>query len=540
MTFRLLSIATILLVFSNPQYAKSAEEPPNRDHYEFPIVTAQMATPAQREESAKRWAKLEQGRFEVLSKALGAGTITKEQYDAAVEEINGERRRRALQNCCAVPARILSSEAHDFALKSTEALNDLANRIPSLLERLTDSGSAVVSEIEKPGCHSETFKQFQRNFVRADALADELELARLEIVSRGDQIQPSDPIADDDLVTWALNIEELERHSKQLSDVVHRTQQAVWDAALMRNCSDHAVEEYLPSKPDTFTFRKEVYSILRNPAGHFSTCLYRNNAELFCNENGYLAFEHHVKTSDYDLVVVSLPADGNGIRFWDWKLIVEDGRRGTIKSLADQCIDCNIRVEKLDPHSNQADFVYRQKQQRVSARFRNGAFSIRKSKLDPLEALPGEDCDRLYSALDSCSRRHSCAVASSNSQHFFVTEMEDKYAGISYSRLNQQCSEACSTGTPVDRVTFYKRVCRLEISECRFAKSYINSCSEGKLERSKCPGPRTSGDKQFLDALAVRNPNFPIGKLDAYCEKVCGWDEPISEDYIVKNFCRQK
>ncbi|MGY4617272.1 hypothetical protein ACVWZ4_002499 [Bradyrhizobium sp. USDA 4472] len=162
--------ASLLASASNPQYAKSAEQLPDAGD---PSLAAQMATPAQREEAAKGLEKLEQGRFVVLAKALAAGTITKEQYDAAVEEIYAGRRRMALQNCCAVPAKILPSEARDFSLKSTDVLNDIGKRIPALLEGVIDSGSAVVSEIDEPGCHSETFKQFQRSFARADALADE-------------------------------------------------------------------------------------------------------------------------------------------------------------------------------------------------------------------------------------------------------------------------------------------------------------------------------------------------------------------------------
>src|SRR5258707_4114382 len=189
-------------------------------------------------------------------------------------------------NCCAATTGIQASEAHDLALKSTEALNDLAKRIPSLFKEIVDSGSAVVSEIKKPGCHSDTFEQFQKNIVRSGELEAELERGRLRIIERGDQlqdqIQPSDPpIADDDLVTWASNIEEFERHSKELSDVVDRTQQAVWEAASMRNCSDHAADEYLPSfKPETFTIRGSHYEVLKNPKENdYLKCVYRNEKE---------------------------------------------------------------------------------------------------------------------------------------------------------------------------------------------------------------------------------------------------------------------
>lgn len=143
-----------------------------------------MATPAERVEAAKRLEKLEQGMLDVLAKTLAAGEITKEQYDAAVEKVYAFRRHLSPRSCCAVPPRILPSEAHDFTLKSTEALNDIANRIPSLFKEIVDSGSAVISEIKMPGCHSYTFEQFQKTVVRSDELAKELERERLAAYSR--------------------------------------------------------------------------------------------------------------------------------------------------------------------------------------------------------------------------------------------------------------------------------------------------------------------------------------------------------------------
>src|SRR5712672_826120 len=112
------------------------------------------------------------------------------------------------------------------------------------------------------------------------------------------------------------------------------------------------------STRDNLTARRAAYSISMD----HPHCLYRNKIRLFCHENGGIAFEQRVKTRDYDLIVVSLPPDGQGLRSWDWKLIVEDGKQAAIKPLADQCHDdCNIRVEKLNPHLNQVNFDYRLK-----------------------------------------------------------------------------------------------------------------------------------------------------------------------------------
>ncbi|MBR1296630.1 hypothetical protein [Bradyrhizobium sp. AUGA SZCCT0042] len=222
--------------------------------------------------------------------------------------------------------------AHDLALKSTEALNDIAKRIPPLLKEVMDSGSAVIDEIKKPGCQSDTFRLFQQNVVTTNDFADELERARLKVIQHGDhiqdQIQPGDPpIADQDLITWVSNIEGFERHSKEILDVVHRTKQAVWDAVLMRDCSDHAVDEYLSSsKPDTFTFRGSQYAVPRDPSTEHFNCLYRNQKKLLCSGE-FITIEKHVVTKDYDLIVLSTGELGSGTRWWDWRLVVDMVRR---------------------------------------------------------------------------------------------------------------------------------------------------------------------------------------------------------------------
>jgi hypothetical protein len=375
-------------------------------------------------------------------------------------------------SCCAAGSQ--AGEAHDLALKSTGVLNDKAKRIPPLLKEIEDSGSAVINEIKKPGCHSDTFKPFQQNVVTSNDFADELERDRLKIIQLGDQIQdqiqPSDPpIADGDLVTWASNIDEFERHSKELLDVVHRTQRAVWEAALMRNCSDHAVDEYLSSKPDTFTFRKAVYSISKDPSRDNTYCLYRNKAKVFCHDDGYISFEQRTKTKDYDLVVMSLPEQGSGVRWWNWKLVVEDGKKATVKTLAKECLGCNIHVERLNFPSNEANFGYRQNGHQVTGRFSAGDLAIRRRRLDPNEPLDEETCDWLYESLASCKHNYphdpnsssACSIwGGSNSGHFAVLQVENDYAGISYDGLDAQCKRACSTGTAMDRTTFFKKVCR--------------------------------------------------------------------------------
>jgi len=216
------------------------------------------------------------------------------------------------------------------------------------------------------------------------------------------------------------------------------------------------------------TARKAVYSILKDPSSEFSECLYRNKIKLFCHDYGYISFEKLVKTKHYDLIVISLPADGSGVRWWDWKLVVEDGKRATIKALADGCLECVIRVEKFKPYLNEVDFVYRQDKHRVSARFRAGELSTRKSKLDPHEPLAKEYCNFLYDGLARCKAKYttpdpniSCSMAGgSQAGHFGVLRVENNYAGISIETLDQQCRNACSTGKAMDRSTFFKQVCR--------------------------------------------------------------------------------
>jgi hypothetical protein len=210
---------------------------------------------------------------------------------------------------------------------------------------------------------------------------------------------------------------------------------------------------------DSLTARRASYSI---SGEGIQKCIYRDANKIFCADGTYLDFERHVRTRDYDLIVVSLPGEGNGIRFWDWKLVIDDGRRAIVKPLADQCIDCDIRVEKLKPHSNQADFVYRQKQNRVSVRFNDGALSIHKSKLDPREPLSEEHCHYFYLSFKACYQHDSCTIGIADAGYWFMMTLEDKYAGISYNGIDKQCEKACSTdkAMDLDRSTFFNDVCR--------------------------------------------------------------------------------
>lgn len=214
------------------------------------------------------------------------------------------------------------------------------------------------------------------------------------------------------------------------------------------------------STRENLTVRKAVYSISEDKSHDLSYCLYRNGTKLFCHEYGFISFEQRVKTRDYDLIVTSLPEQGSGIRWWDWKLIVEDGKQAAVKPLADGCLECDIRVEKFEPYSNNVNFVYRQDKHRVSARFRAGQLSIRKSKLDPREPLDKETCDGLYQYLQLCKSNSICSMRGGTAGNFFIGRTEDRYAGFSGEPLDTQCKEACSTGTVMDRSTFFKQVCR--------------------------------------------------------------------------------
>src|SRR5260370_166541 len=94
-----------------------------------------------------------------------------------------------------------------------------------------------------------------------------------------------------------------------------------------------------------------------------------------------------------------------------------------------------------------------------------------------------------------------------------------------YKSLDRQCNKACSTGTAMDRATFFKRVCRRQLAverathehvppHCLTVKNYLKAGAEGPYETSttmsQCTGPRNRGDKDRMHALAVRHPKFPF------------------------------
>ncbi|MBR0798715.1 hypothetical protein JQ615_25325 [Bradyrhizobium jicamae] len=315
-------------------------------------------------------------------------------------------------------------QALDFNSKSTEALNDTVGHLPSLVKEVVNSGSAVINEIKKPGCHSDTFKQFGESLDKSRELTDELDL-----------------------------------------DVIRRAQQAVWEAASVHNCSNYALDERFEAIiPATFTARGSFYAQSTDRLD----CLYRNHEKLVCGGD-YVSLEKYVKIKNYDLILLSTKYSGSGVRTADWKLIVEDGKTAAVKSLVENCFECEVQVERLKFRSNEVDFIFRNEAHRITGHFRNAALSLRKTKLDPREPLDKETCDWLYEALDSC--KHSYKIADpdagtctmsggGNAGRFFLTRIESTYAGISLERLDRQCREACSTGKAMDRETYLETVCR--------------------------------------------------------------------------------
>src|SRR5262245_24470648 len=89
-----------------------------------------------------------------------------------------------------------------------------------------------------------------------------------------------------------------------------------------------------PPDRDAIEARRAFYEVLKSPSEEYGKCLYRDHASLLCPGTEVIAFEKHYRTKDYDLIVISMGALGSGTRWWDWKLIVEDGNRAIIKPLA--------------------------------------------------------------------------------------------------------------------------------------------------------------------------------------------------------------
>src|SRR5713101_4479071 len=195
---------------------------------------------------------------------------------------------------------------------------------------------------------------------------------------------------------------------------------------------------------DHLTARGSHYEVLKNSSkeNDYLKCVYRNEKEFLCpGAAEFIAFEKHIKTKDYDLIVLSTGQLGSGTRWWDWKLIVEDGSKASIKTLADGCLECDIHVEGLKPRSNEVAFTYRQEKHRIVATFRAGQLAMRKSRLDPYEPLDKSTCDALFGNYQECRSPErnatDCKMAQANAIHFGPLPTEDHYAGISYEGLER-------------------------------------------------------------------------------------------------------
>ena len=156
--------------------------------------------------------------------------------------------------------------------------------------------------------------------------------------------------------------------------------------------------------------------------------------------------------------------DGGGAgRWWDWALLVEDGQSARVNSLAKHCIECDVHTREVKYQSNKAIVYLRQDAHLITAHFSDGKFSQRKSKLDPREPLKAADCERLNQQFEEAciqSKSDRCTIENSSASLYLLSELINKYAGISYKSLNQRCKKACSTGKTMDRSTFFRQVCR--------------------------------------------------------------------------------
>jgi hypothetical protein len=235
-------------------------------------------------------------------------------------------------------------------------------------------------------------------------------------------------------------------------------------ALLAAISSGHSLAQGDGESPNRYSVysRNAFYEVLESPSEEGRKCLYRDQTQLLCPGTAFIAFEKHYKTKDYDLLVISMGELGSGTRWWDWKLIVDDGKQAIIKPLADGCLECDIQVERLNSRSNEIVFVYRQQKHRITARFHEGQLTTQKSKLDPHEPLDEETCDALFGSFEECRSSTSCrmTLALSNASRFGVLRTEDRYAGISVEGLDRLCKAACSNGKTMNRTTFFKKVCR--------------------------------------------------------------------------------
>lgn len=233
---------------------------------------------------------------------------------------------------------------------------------------------------------------------------------------------------------------------------------------------NHGPLEGEKTEGDSILARSATYTIKRfrstedNETNDGVQCLYRDQEKLLCPVADWIRFDNHYRTKGYDLLVISTGYFGTGNRWHDWKLIVDDGKHALIEPLAENCLACDIRVEKLNFQSNEVVFTHRQAKQLHTAIFRAGKFRSQMQKLNPQEPLDEETCSDLLGRYDYCTKAVrdtiDCSMAQANSGHFSLLRIEDQYAGISYDGLQQICRAACSGGEAMDSKTFTKKVCR--------------------------------------------------------------------------------
>lgn len=221
---------------------------------------------------------------------------------------------------------------------------------------------------------------------------------------------------------------------------------------------------------DSILARSATYTIKRfrstedNETNEGVQCLYRDREKLLCPVADWISFDNHYRTNSYDLLVISTGYFGTGNRWHDWKLIVDDGKHALIEPLAENCLACDIRVEKLNFQSNEVVFTHRQAKQLHTAIFRAGQFTSQIRKLDPREPLDEDTCRDLLSRYEYCTKAErdtiDCSMALANSGHFSLLRIEDQNPGISYEGMQRMCRAACSGGKAMDNKTFTKKVCR--------------------------------------------------------------------------------
>lgn len=142
----------------------------------------------------------------------------------------------------------------------------------------------------------------------------------------------------------------------------------------------------------TYTIRK-FRSTEANALDESLACLCRNEGRLLCPATDWISFDKHYQTKGYDVLVIFTGCFGSGNRWHDWKLIVDDGKQAAIKPLAEDCLACDFRVEKLNYQSDELVISHRQAKQLHTATFRAGQLTLRKGKLDPSDPVDESTCN---------------------------------------------------------------------------------------------------------------------------------------------------